>query len=61
MLHHIILTVSNAECSLAFYDAAMKPLNIPFFLSYEGEDGHPDLWGFGDGEKATSNGRFMLS
>ena len=52
MLDRIILTVSNIEKSLAFYDAALKPLNITFFLPYKGEDGHPDLWGFGDGKRA---------
>ena len=52
MLDHMILTVSNVERSLAFYEAALKPLNIKFFLPYKGEDGHPDLWGFGDGKKA---------
>jgi hypothetical protein len=52
MLDHIILTVSDAERSLAFYEVALKPLNIKFFMSYKGEDGHPDLWGFGDGKRA---------
>ena len=52
MLDHIILTVSNVERSLAFYQAALKPLNIKFFLPYQGESGHPDLWGFGDGKRA---------
>jgi catechol 2,3-dioxygenase-like lactoylglutathione lyase family enzyme len=52
MLDHIILTVSNVERSLAFYEAALKPLNIKFFLPYKGEGDHPDLWGFGDGKKA---------
>jgi catechol 2,3-dioxygenase-like lactoylglutathione lyase family enzyme len=52
MLDHIILTVSDIERSLAFYDAALKPLNIKFFMPYKGEDGHPDLWGFGDGKRA---------
>ena len=52
MLDHIILTVSNVERSLAFYEAALKPLNIRFFVPYKGEDGHPNLWGFGDGKKA---------
>src|SRR5258708_39872808 len=50
MLDHIILTVSDVERSLAFYEAALKPLNIKFFMLYKGEDGHPDLWGFGDGK-----------
>jgi catechol 2,3-dioxygenase-like lactoylglutathione lyase family enzyme len=28
MLDHMILTVSNVERSLAFYEAALKPLNM---------------------------------
>lgn len=52
MLDHIILTVSNIEGSLKFYDAALKPLNIRFFAPYKGNNGHPDLWGFGDGKRA---------
>ena len=32
MLDHMILTVSNVERSLAFYEAALKPLSIKFFL-----------------------------
>ncbi len=54
MLDHIILTVSDVERSLAFYEAALKPLNIKFFMPYKWrrEDGHPDLWGFGDGKRA---------
>jgi len=52
MLDHMILTVSNVERSLAFYKAALKPLNIKFFLPYKGEGDHPDLWGFGDGKRA---------
>jgi catechol 2,3-dioxygenase-like lactoylglutathione lyase family enzyme len=52
VLDHIILTVSNVERSLAFYEAALKPLDIKFFLPYKGERGHPDLWGFGDGKRA---------
>jgi hypothetical protein len=34
------------------YETALKPLHIRFFMPYQGEDGHPDLWGFGDGKKA---------
>jgi catechol 2,3-dioxygenase-like lactoylglutathione lyase family enzyme len=52
MLDHIILTVSNIDRSLAFYEAALNPLDIEFFLSYKGQGDHPDLWGFGDGHKA---------
>jgi hypothetical protein len=29
-----------------------SPLDIKFFMPYKGEDGHHDLWGFGDGKKA---------
>ncbi len=43
MLDHMILTVSNVERSLAFYKAALKPLNIQFFLPYKGEGDHSDL------------------
>lgn len=52
MLGFIILTVSNIERSLAFYEATLKPLKIKFFLPYKGKDGHPDQWGFGDGQRA---------
>ena len=52
MLGFIILTVSNIERSLAFYEAALKPLDIRYFLPYKGRDGHPDLWGLGDGKQA---------
>ena len=52
MIDHIILTVSDVDRSLAFYEAALAPLNIKFFPPYKGEKGHPDLWGFGDGKRA---------
>ncbi len=52
MLEHIILTVSDIKRSLAFYQAALQPLDIKFFMPYKSEGGHSDLWGFGDGKKA---------
>ena len=52
MLDHIILTVSDVDRSLAFHEAWLAPLKIKFFLPYKGENGHPDLWGFGDGKRA---------
>jgi catechol 2,3-dioxygenase-like lactoylglutathione lyase family enzyme len=52
MIDHIILTVSNVQHSLAFYELALAPLDIKFFMPYKGENGHPDLWGFGDGKRA---------
>jgi catechol 2,3-dioxygenase-like lactoylglutathione lyase family enzyme len=51
-LDHIILSVSDVERSLKFYEAALKPLKIKMFMPFKGADGHPDVWGFGDGEKA---------
>lgn len=47
-----VLTVSDVERSLAFDEAALKPLDIRFFLPYKGEVDHPGLWGFGDGKRA---------
>ncbi|HEY4046901.1 MAG TPA: hypothetical protein VGM27_08545 [Acidobacteriaceae bacterium] len=41
MLDHMILTVSNVERSLAFYEAALKPLNIELFLPYKGQTQQP--------------------
>jgi catechol 2,3-dioxygenase-like lactoylglutathione lyase family enzyme len=52
MIDHIILTVSDVERSLAFYEASLAPIDIRFFLPYKGENGHPHLWGFGDGKRA---------
>jgi catechol 2,3-dioxygenase-like lactoylglutathione lyase family enzyme len=52
MLDHIILSVSDVERSLKFYEAALKPLKITMFMPFKGAEGHPDLWGFGDGKKA---------
>jgi len=48
MLDHVILTVSDFERSVAFYEQALKPLGITEFMDFKGEDGHPDLKGFGD-------------
>ena len=52
MIDHVILTVNDFERSVAFYAKALKPLGITNFLDYEGQDGHPDLKGFGDGKRA---------
>ena len=45
MLDHIILTVSDVERSLKFYEAALMPLKIAMFMPFKGAEGHPDLWG----------------
>ena len=54
MLDHVIVTVSNFTRSIAFYAQALKPLGITDFLDYKGQDGHPDLKGFGN------DGRFFF-
>lgn len=54
MLDHIFLSVSNIERSIRFYEAALIPLGIDARLDYYGEDGHPDLKGFG------ANGRMFF-
>jgi catechol 2,3-dioxygenase-like lactoylglutathione lyase family enzyme len=52
MIDHIILTVSDFDRSVAYYAKALKPLGITNFIDHEGQDGHPDLKGFGDGKRA---------
>jgi catechol 2,3-dioxygenase-like lactoylglutathione lyase family enzyme len=47
MLDHIILSVSDLARSVAFYEQALAPLGISHYVDYEGENGHPDLKGFG--------------
>src|SRR5258705_11833874 len=54
MLDHVIVTVSDFTRSIAFYAQALKPLGITDFLDYQGQDGHPDLKGFG------TDGRFFF-
>ena len=53
MVDHIILTISDIERSLAFYEAALAPLSIKLQAEYKGQHGHPDLWGFGHGPKMS--------
>lgn len=49
MLDHIILTVRNFDRSVPFYTNALKPLGITLAMDFKGQDGHPDLKGFGKG------------
>lgn len=49
MIDHVILTVNDLACSAAFYTSAFKPLGISMVMDFKGQDGHPDLKGFGDG------------
>ena len=54
MLDHVIVTVSNFTRSIGFYERALEPLGIRDLLDYKGQDGHPDLKGFGN------DGRFFF-
>lgn len=57
MLDHVFLSVSDLDCSIAFYTAALTPLGITQRVDYDGKDGppgHPDLKGFG------KNGRIFF-
>lgn len=50
MLDHVFITVKDLNRSIAFYEAALKPLGIMHAVDYDGKDGpegHPDLKGFG--------------
>ncbi|ESQ79357.1 VOC family protein [Asticcacaulis sp. YBE204] len=52
MLDHVFISVSDIARSLAFYEAALRPLGIVHAHDYDGKDGppgHPDLKGFGAG------------
>ena len=57
MLDHIIVTVSDFTRSIAFYAQALKPLGITDFLDYKGQDGHPDLKGFGNDGRFSSGSK----
>jgi catechol 2,3-dioxygenase-like lactoylglutathione lyase family enzyme len=52
MLDHLVLTVSNLEQSLAFYDQALAPLGITNYVNYDAREGHADLKGYGHQRKA---------
>ena len=44
MLDHVFITVKDLERSIAFYEAALKPLGITHVADYDGKDGpegHP--------------------
>jgi len=47
LLDHIILSVSDLRRSVEFYEKALAPLGISHYVVYDGENGHPDLKGFG--------------
>ena len=50
MIDDVILPVSDFERSVPFYTQALKPLGITMTMDFKGENGHPDLKGFGDGK-----------
>ena len=52
MLDHIILAVRDLERSVTFYEMALAPLGISHYVDYDGQNGHPDLKGFGSNNEA---------
>jgi catechol 2,3-dioxygenase-like lactoylglutathione lyase family enzyme len=54
VLDHVILTVSQFARSIAFYQQALAPLGLTDFVEFKGQNGHPDLMGFGN------DGRFFF-
>ncbi len=51
MFDHVVLTVSDLARSVAFYEAALRPLGVRTRVSYPGHAGHAPLEGFGDGDE----------
>ena len=51
MFDHVVLSVSRLARSVAFYEAALKPLGVTGRVSYPGHPGHAPLEGFGDGHE----------
>ena len=50
MIDHVIITVSDIDRSVEFYDRALKPLGLGHVIDFDGStgpEGHPDLKGFG--------------
>ncbi len=50
MIDHVILTVSDMDRSIEFYNQALKPLGLSHLIDFDGStgpEGHPDLKGFG--------------
>jgi len=47
MIDHVILTVSDFERSVPFYEKILKPLGLTDVTDFPGGDDHPHLKGFG--------------
>jgi catechol 2,3-dioxygenase-like lactoylglutathione lyase family enzyme len=59
MIDHVIVTVRDVERSGKFYEQVLAPLGLTEVLDYDGALApidHPDLKGFGTGER----GRFVF-
>jgi catechol 2,3-dioxygenase-like lactoylglutathione lyase family enzyme len=52
MLDHLVLSVSDLERSVAFYEQALKPLGVSHYVDFDGHPGHADLKGFGQDRRA---------
>ena len=47
MIDHIYLPVTDIDRSLQFYTALLTPLDFAGRWDFKGQDGWPDLYGFG--------------
>src|ERR1700732_2993987 len=47
MIDHIYLPVTDIDRSLQFYTALLTPLDFAGCWDFKGQDGWPDLYGFG--------------
>lgn len=57
MIDHVILTVSDMQRSVAFYEKALVPFGVTEVIDYPGSDDHPHLIGF---SKRNGNHFFWL-
>lgn len=48
MIDHVLLAVRDPRRSMAFYEAALRPLGYTRRISYPGRPGHAPLEGLGD-------------
>jgi catechol 2,3-dioxygenase-like lactoylglutathione lyase family enzyme len=55
MIDHIYLPVTDIDRSLQFYTALLTPLDFAGCWDFKGQDGWPDLYGFGGTSRASGS------